>query len=231
MTELEFSKITCDIDIDSDGKQHGSLTIPWSRDQSSWGSIPLPITVIKNGDGPTVLFAGANHGDEYEGPIALTKLRAKLEASDIQGRVIIVPTLNLTAFRAGKRTSPIDGGNMNRAFPGKADGTITEMIAHFVTTRFIVEADIVVDIHAGGRSMNLLPMSIIHDLPNSDQMAKILAALRAFGAPYGMILTELDARGMIDTVVKTWERSLSQPSLAAAQHQVLRPLKLPNAAS
>jgi len=231
MTELEFPKITCDIDIDSDGKQHGSLTIPWSRDQSSWGSIPLPITVIKNGDGPTVLFTGANHGDEYEGPITLTKSRAKLEASDIHGRVIIVPVLNLTAFRAGKRTSPIDGGNMNRAFPGKADGTITEMIAHFVTTRFIVEADIVVDIHTGGRSMNLLPMSIIHDLPNSDQMAKTLATLKAFGAPYGMILTELDAREMIDTVVEDMERSLSQPSLAAAQHLALRPLKLPNAAS
>lgn len=202
MTELEFSKITCDIDIDSDGKQHGSLTIPWSRDQSSWGSIPLPITVIKNGDGPTVLFTGANHGDEYEGPIALTKLRAKLEATDIQGRVIIIPALNLPAFRAGKRTSPIDDGNMNRAFPGKADGTITEMIAHFVTTRFIAEADIVIDIHAGGRSMNLLPMSIIHDLPDTYQMAKTLAALKAFGAPYGMILTELDAQGMIDTVVE-----------------------------
>ena len=226
MTELEFSKITCDIDIDSDGKQHGSLTIPWSRDQSSWGSIPLPITVIKNGDGPTVLFAGANHGDEYEGPIALTKLRAKLEASDIQGRVIIVPALNLTAFRAGKRTSPIDGSNMNRAFPGKADGTITEMIAHFVTTRFIVEADIVVDIHAGGRSMNLLPVSIIHDLPNSDQMAKTLAALRAFGAPYGMILTKLDARGMIDTVVEDMGKVFVSTELSGGATSSVETIKI-----
>ena len=216
MTDLEFSKITCDIDIDVDGKQHCSLIIPWSRDASSWGSIPLPITVIKNGDGPTVLFTGANHGDEYEGPIALTKLRENLEASDIQGRVIIVPALNLPAFRAGKRTSPIDGGNMNRAFPGKADGTITEMIAHFVTTRFITKADIVVDIHAGGRSMNLLPMSIIHDLPNADQMTATLAAMNAFGAPFGMILTELDAQGMIDTVVEDMGKIFVSTELGGA---------------
>ncbi len=216
MTDLEFSKITCDIDIDADGKQHGNLIIPWSRDASSWGSIPLPVTVIKNDDGPTVLFTGANHGDEYEGPIALTKLRAKLEASEIQGRVIIIPALNLPAFRAGKRTSPIDGGNMNRAFPGKADGTITEMIAHFVTTRFITKADIVVDIHAGGRSMNLLPMSIIHDLPNAEQMAATLTALKAFGAPYGMILTELDARGMIDTVVEDMGKVFVSTELGGA---------------
>jgi N2-acetyl-L-2,4-diaminobutanoate deacetylase len=202
MNTEPFSKISIDIDIDADGKQHGALIIPWSRDESSWGSIPMPLTVIKNGKGPTVLFTGANHGDEYEGPVALCKLRTSLEAADVQGRVIIVPALNLPAFRAGKRTSPIDGGNMNRAFPGNANGTITEMIADFITTRLIARADIVVDIHAGGRSMNLLPMSIIHDLPDAAQMADTLAALKAFGAPYGMILTELDAVGMIDTVVE-----------------------------
>lgn len=202
MSDEEFSKISCDIDFDADGKQNGALIIPWSRDESSWGSIPMPVTVIRNGAGPTVLFSGANHGDEYEGPIALTKLRANLEAADVQGRVIIVPALNLPAFRAGARTSPLDGGNMNRAFPGDARGTITDMIAHFVTTRLISRADVVVDIHAGGRSMNLLPMSIIHDLPDEAQMAAALAALKAFGAPYGMILTELDAVGMIDTVVE-----------------------------
>jgi len=202
MSDKDFSKISCDIDLDADGKRNGALIVPWSRDESSWGSIPLPITVIKNGDGPTVLFTGANHGDEYEGPIALTKLRARLQASDVQGRVIIVPALNLPAFRAGTRTSPIDGGNMNRAFPGNARGTITDMIAHFVTTRLIARADVCVDIHAGGRSMNLLPMGIIHDLPDAKQMAATLAALKAFAAPYGMILTELDAVGMIDTVVE-----------------------------
>ena len=202
MSNEEFSKISCDIDLDADGKHNGALIVPWSRDESSWGSIPLPITVIKNGAGPTVLFTGANHGDEYEGPIALTKLRASLQAADVQGRVIIVPALNLPAFRAGARTSPIDGGNMNRAFPGNARGTITDMIAHFVTTRLIARADVCVDIHAGGRSMNLLPMGIIHDLPDEKQMAATLAALQAFAAPYGMVLTELDAVGMIDTMVE-----------------------------
>lgn len=202
MTDDEFSKISLDIDLDAEGKQHGTMTIPWSRDESSWGSIPMPLTVIRNGDGPTVLFTGANHGDEYEGPIALTKLRSSLKAKDVRGRVIIVPALNLPAFRAGKRTSPIDDGNMNRAFPGDARGTITDMVAHFVTSRLISRADVVVDIHAGGRSMNLLPMSIIHDLPDEKQMTATLAALKAFGAPYGMILTELDAVGMIDTVVE-----------------------------
>lgn len=216
MDHNDYSKISFDIDPDIDGLQHGTLGVPWSRDESSWGSIQLPVTVIKNGPGPTVLFTGANHGDEYEGPIALTKLRAELDPSEVNGRVIIVPALNLPAFRAGKRTSPIDGGNMNRAFPGDAHGTITEMIAHFVTTRFITRADYVVDIHAGGRSMNLLPMSIIHDLPVSAQMDRTLAAMRAFGAPYGMVLTELDANGMIDTVVEDMGKVFVSTELGGA---------------
>lgn len=202
MTTATYSKIHCDIDIDADGPQHGAMIVPWSRDASSWGSIRIPISVIKNGDGPTVLLTGANHGDEYEGPLALVKLRTALQPSDVNGRVIIVPALNLPAFRAGKRTSPIDGGNMNRVFPGNPNGTITEMIAHFVTTRLIARADIVVDIHAGGRSLSFLPTAIIHDLPDPDHMDRTLAALHAFGAPFGLVLTELDPSGMIDGIVE-----------------------------
>lgn len=216
MDHNDFSKISFDIDPDIDGLQHGTLGVPWSRDESSWGSIQLPVTVIKNGSGPTVLFTGANHGDEYEGPIALTKLRNSLDVSEVHGRVIIIPALNLPAFRAGKRTSPIDGGNMNRAFPGDAHGTVTEMIAHFVTTRFITRADYVVDIHAGGRSMNLLPTSIIHDLPDPAQMDRTLAAMEAFGAPYGMVLTELDANGMIDTIVEEMGKVFVSTELGGA---------------
>jgi hypothetical protein len=57
---------------------HGFLRLPYSRDDSAWGSVMIPITVVKNGDGPTALLTGANHGDEYEGPIALQELTATL---------------------------------------------------------------------------------------------------------------------------------------------------------
>lgn len=99
------------------------------------GAIRLPITVIKNGEGPTIFFTGASHGDEYEGPIALSKLSTSLKAEEVQGRVIILPALNLPALRAGTRLSPIDGKNMNRIFPGSRNGTVTELIAHYVTEK------------------------------------------------------------------------------------------------
>src|SRR3546814_14498100 len=103
----------------------------------------MPITVIRNGDGPTALFTGGNHGDEYEGPIAILDLARSLEPAEIGGRVILLPMMNFPAVRSGRRTSPIDSGNLNRLFPGKPDGTITQKIADYVTTALLPLADVV----------------------------------------------------------------------------------------
>ena len=70
-----------------------------------------------------VLLTGGVHGDEYEGPIALAKLIRALDLSKLSGRLIVVPAVNYPAFLAGTRTSPIDGVNLNRTFPGRRDGT------------------------------------------------------------------------------------------------------------
>jgi len=119
------SPITATIDFEKDGVQHGHLRLPYSRDDSAWGAIPLPIAVIRNGAGPTALLTGGNHGDEYEGPVSLLKAAGSLDPGRIKGRVIILPCLNFPAVQAGSRTSPIDKGNMNRSFPGRPDGSVT----------------------------------------------------------------------------------------------------------
>lgn len=201
MTE-PLSKVTTNVDFEADGKQHGSFDVPYSRNDSAWGSLRVPITAIKNGSGPTLLFTAGNHGDEYEGQIALRNLARELEPGDIAGRVIIIPALNYPAVHAGTRVSPIDGVNMNRAFPGRRDGTISAMIAHFVQTRILPLADAVIDIHSGGKTMMLTPCGVIHELPDPGLMGRTLGALLAFDAPIGLVLLELDAEGMLDTAVE-----------------------------
>ena len=196
------SAITPSVDYQRDGVQHGFLKLPYSRDDSAWGAVITPITVIKNGDGPCALLTGANHGDEYEGPIALSKLAVKLQPTQIRGRVIIVPFFNSPAFRAGKRTSPIDSGNMNRVFPGRADGTVTEKIADYFQNHLLPIADIVLDIHAGGKTLEFLPFAAAHVLPDKAQQQRCVAAMQAFAAPYSMMLLELDAVGMYDTAAE-----------------------------
>ena len=73
-----------------------------------------------------------NHGDEYEGQIALTRFIRALDPGAVQGRIIVLPAANLPAAEAGTRTSPLDGGNLNRAFPGDPEGGPTAAIAHYI---------------------------------------------------------------------------------------------------
>jgi predicted deacylase len=144
------SRIRTDIDFTKDGKHQSYLRVPVSTNISAYGTVPIPITVVKRGKGPTVLITGGVHGDEYEGPIALSKLARRLTPTMAKGRVVLVPALNLPAVLAGTRLSPMDGLNLNRVFPGEPNGSITSMIAHYVSTVLIPMADILVDLHSGG---------------------------------------------------------------------------------
>ncbi|HDR8970779.1 N(2)-acetyl-L-2,4-diaminobutanoate deacetylase DoeB [Burkholderia vietnamiensis] len=199
---MRASPITPTVDLDADGVQHGFLKLPYSRDDSAWGAIMIPIAVVKRGDGPTVLLTGGNHGDEYEGPVALSKLAGSLKAADVTGRVIVVPFMNYPAFRAGRRTSPIDAGNLNRSFPGRPDGTVTEKIADYFQRHLLPLATHVLDIHAGGRTLDFVPFAAIHVLENREQEARCERAMRAFGAPYSMRMLELDSVGLFDTAAE-----------------------------
>lgn len=196
------SRIKATIDWDTPGIQNVHLQIPHSTNESPWGSVKVPVSIVQNGEGPTVLITGGNHGDEYEGPIGIARTLKKLDVSKISGRVIFVPELNYPAAKAGTRLSPIDGKNMNRIFPGNPRGTLSEALADFVYQQFIVRADAVLDIHSGGRMMKFAPTSIIHDLPDRSHYQKCLDAALAFGAPICTVLVELDSAGMLDTAVE-----------------------------
>jgi N-alpha-acetyl-L-2,4-diaminobutyrate deacetylase len=191
--------ISATIDFERDGLQHGFLQIPYSRNDSAWGSIMLPITVARNGDGPGAILTGANHGDEYEGPIALHDLANTIDIDKIRGRVIIIPMMNYPAFQAAARVSPIDQLNMNRVFPGQAPGTVTQLIADYFTSTLLPMCDYVLDIHSGGKTLEFLPFAAYHELEDKAQQQACEAATLAFAAPYYLSLIEIDAGGMYDT--------------------------------
>ncbi|MCG8908353.1 N(2)-acetyl-L-2,4-diaminobutanoate deacetylase DoeB [Pseudomonas sp. DP-17] len=199
---LRENPISASVDFQRDGVQHGHLKLPYSRDDSAWGAVMIPVCVVKNGNGPTALLTGGNHGDEYEGPVALSRLAQELRAEEVRGRVIIVPFMNTPAFLAGKRTSPIDSGNLNRSFPGRPDGTVTQKIADYFQRTLLPLADVVLDIHSGGRTLDFLPFAACHVLPDKAQQEASEALMRAFAAPYSMRMLELDAVGMYDTAAE-----------------------------
>jgi N-alpha-acetyl-L-2,4-diaminobutyrate deacetylase len=198
----EPTRIRTRIDLEAEGKQFGSLDVPHSSNESAWGALRVPIVVISRGAGPTLLLTGGNHGDEYEGPIALMKLARAIEPEALRGRLILLPALNLPAVLAGTRVSPIDQINMNRAFPGDPRGTPTLMIADYVRGRLLPLADAVLDLHSGGKTLNFVPFCGMHVLPDPAQMAATTAALLAFGAPLSLVIQEFDVAGMLDTAVE-----------------------------
>lgn len=216
------SPIKSEVDFAAEGKHAGFLRLPHSTHQSAYGWIPIPVASLKNGSGPTVLVMAGNHGDEYEGQVLAARLIRELQPDMIQGQLLIAPMINYPAARAGSRTSPIDGGNLNRSFPGNPAGSVTEIIAHFVEEELVGRASVVLDLHSGGSSLLYNGPTMLALEPRSDQeRARLRGMLSAFGLPRAFlhgpnpvtissaarrkgalsIVTELGGAGMISPAI------------------------------
>ena len=180
------------VDFDRPGKQIGYFHVPLSSHDDAWGVVPVPVAVIANGQGPTVILEGGNHGDEYEGPIALGELIRELDPASVSGRLIFIPAINQPAVAAAYRTSPVDGINMNRTFPGDPLGTTTRQIAAFVNDVLFPLGDAFIDLHSGGSSLDIIPSAVIEPGKSPEKHAANVAAATAFGAPITVVI---DNRG------------------------------------
>jgi predicted deacylase len=121
----------------------------------------IPISVLRGArPGPVLALVAGVHGMEYPPILALQRLLRSIDPQRLAGTVIMVHVANMPSFL--KRTiyySPVDGHNLNRVFPGKAQGTISERIAHVITREVIERATHVVDLHCGDGNESLRPYS------------------------------------------------------------------------
>jgi len=184
-----------DIPLDGPGRTFGAMRLPRSHDESAHGQIAIPVVVVNGSPGPTVLAPAGVHGDEYEGQVVLSNLARDIEPSSLRGRLIIVPAANLPAATVGRRTSPIDGGNLARAFPGCGEGTLTEQIADGITRLLLPVADYVLDLHSGGRRLEYMPCAWTRLPADAGLRARTLEALIAFGAPDAGVVIKPQAIG------------------------------------
>lgn len=172
--------LTPSFDLRQPGKTHGYLSLIHSDHRHAHSIIPVPITSINGGAGPTVLITAGVHGDEYAGIVAVRQVMAELSPSQLTGRVLLMPQLNAPACRASSRVSPLDGLNLNRAFPGEAAGSPTQQIAHYVENTLLDQVDFALDLHTGGTTARYVPSTFIYGTDNALLPQKIAAA-RAFG--------------------------------------------------
>ena len=191
-----YGPISYQIDLNASGKQISSLWLDHSDDANAYSAIPIPIAVIANGERPTVLFTAGNHGNEYEGQVALREFVRQIDPADIRGRIIVLPSLNMPAVRADARVSPLDGANLNRVFPGCPHGGPTAAIAGFINEVVLPLCDAGVDIHTGGAYASFIPLVYVCRGGDEDVFSASVALAEAFNPPW--IYSEAGVEGGID---------------------------------
>jgi predicted deacylase len=142
------------VSVERGTKASGLLPIEAGADAAT----AIPITIVHGSNrGPVLALIAGVHGSEYSPILALQRVGPALDPKEVSGTVIIVHVANMPAF-LGRTiyTGPIDGKNLNRSYPGKADGTVTERIAYRITNDIIRRVDFVVDIHSGDANEDLV---------------------------------------------------------------------------
>lgn len=180
---MSLSAAWTEVDLGAPGRQIGFIRVEHSVHRSAYGTIPIPLAVFANGEGPTLLLMAGSHGDEYEGQLALTRLIRELDVDRVRSRILVLPAANGPAVTAGQRTSPLDEGNLNRSFGESYTDTPTGCIAAFIAEELFTHCDVVLDLHSGGSSLSHLSCSYADLGTDKATAQRTFAALEAMNAP------------------------------------------------
>jgi predicted deacylase len=149
----------------------GPLTVaPGERAQglipvgtSTYGvDLGIPVIVV-NGteDGPVLCVDAGVHGDEYDGQEAIRRVLAETDPNGLRGTLVGIPCMNTPAFEAAARASGLDHLNLNRIFPGDADGSYSLRLAATFVEQVVPAVDALVDLHTGGTFGEIAPLAIL----------------------------------------------------------------------
>ncbi len=163
------------------GTKHHFL-IPITTEE---GSTRIPVTVFHGlKPGPTLGITAGIHGFGYPPIIAAQKINNIVNPKELSGTIIMVQLANVSSFlKRSPYVNPIDGKNLNRSFPGDANGTITERIAHIITNEVISKSDYFMDIHAGDAPEDLIAYNAWYQceaLPEASKKGKDMALAMGF---------------------------------------------------
>ena len=196
----------------------GFLEVPDGADKGT----RIPVTIIHGAKpGPVLALIAGTHGYEYAPILALQKLRGQIDPQELAGTVILVHIANLPSFLG--RTiyySPIDAKNLNRVYPGKADGTVSERIAYAITTEVIERADYVVDLHCGDGNEALRPYAYWGRSGDSqvDEASRQLAL--AFGLDHIVMDTSRPADPAASTFTDNTALTRGKPAITTETGQL-----------
>jgi uncharacterized protein len=169
-------------------KTTGFLQVPAGVDAAA--SIPV---ILVNGlkPGPTLALVAGAHGTEYASIIALEKISTRVNPAEISGALIIIPLVNMASFEQKvPHVNPVDNKNMNRFYPGKADGTQTERASWVIERQVVEQCDYLIDFHGGDLDESLRPYSYWSPTGNQKQDTISRGMVMAFGIDHIIIWTD-----------------------------------------
>ena len=193
--------------------------------------VSFPALVARGAEpGRTLLATGAVHGDEFEGGIAIQDLFEELDPQSMRGTFVGIPVVNAPAFVAGERSGRHDRHDLARVFPGSAEGTISERIAHALTEHVIPHADLYADLHSAGNVHRITPFAgyqLSASLGEMQRRAAIAFGLDlVWGTSYlpGRSLSAARAKGVPAIYVELEGEGRARPGSRAIALQGLRNL-------
>jgi predicted deacylase len=145
-----------DIDLDRDGRDWGSLhvEVPSAAGRTV---AKVPILRLRNGEGPSAVVFGGTHGDEIDGQVSALRIAEDIRPEELRGTLFILPALNVLAARQSIRRDPVDDLDLNRCFPGAADGAYAERLACYIEKVLLDRCTVAIDLHSGGVNSHFLP--------------------------------------------------------------------------
>jgi predicted deacylase len=183
------------------------------------GSLEIPLVVIQGArPGPVLWIDGAIHGDEPEGPLCCQILLREVAATALAGTLVLVPVINVPAYEAACRGNPLDtfSHDMNRIYPGRADGYLSERVAHAHATWMTKIADMEISIHSGGSHSFLAPAMFTDERPESVELGTAMGpgwgCMMSSPNPKGNPMAAMAAAGKVGITVEYGGRSATSPA-------------------
>ncbi|WP_414474089.1 succinylglutamate desuccinylase/aspartoacylase family protein [Microvirga sp. M2] len=194
----------------------GELTLAHQID----GPVTAPIMIATGaGPGPILWVQAAIHGGEIGGTLGIARCLERLDLQTMPGAIVGALAANPLAFRTQTRNTPVDGENMNRLFPGAANGTITRQMALALMETAMASADIVMDLHSGGHEA-IVPFYSLYWEDGSDASQKARAYARSAATDVvwaardewlsGAMFTQLTRRGVPALIVECGGAGISE---------------------
>lgn len=199
----------------------------------------VPIFLINGAHaGPTLLVTGGIHGAEYASIEAALRLAQTIDPAALHGRLMVLPVVSMNAYKARSiYIVPMDGKNLNRQFPGDAEGTASEQLAHWLTFNVIKQADYYIDLHGGDMNEALVPFTVFQKTGDEATNAKSLELARVFGIAYlvgsdvkGSTVSAAAALGIPGILPESGGQGIWEPhhiqTLSDGLNRVLKHLKM-----